>query len=152
MQYHDASKLKALTFQAEKIQIFLTGGWLTLPVSEIFFHVSVVRPWEASTGWSIEMTWMLTRPDKWVLTVFRCRQWDSPGHSTDEIPCTFLPCNWLAGLLLWKTESIMLSKEHIPPATHTTRDWYHQGHREKTVWVALVSGFSYFYIHRFWWH
>ena len=51
---------------------------LTTPDEDISRHNSGVRPMEASAGSSTAMIDWLTRPDRWVRTVFRCRQWASP--------------------------------------------------------------------------
>ena len=51
---------------------------LTTPDEDISRHSSGVRPMEASAGSSTAMIDWLTRPDRWVRTVFRCRQWASP--------------------------------------------------------------------------
>ena len=58
---------------------------LTTPDEDISRHSSGVRPMEASAGSSTAMIDWLTRPDKWVRTVFRCRQWASPTGKISKV-------------------------------------------------------------------
>lgn len=62
----------------ESINSLIEIYTLTVPILPICSHSSLVRPFEASQGWSIGNILCRTRPDKCVRTVFRCRQCANP--------------------------------------------------------------------------
>jgi len=57
----------------------------TSPVAVISLHLLAWSPSESVAGWSSIIDNELTRPDKWVLTVFKCRQCDNPEDRLSEI-------------------------------------------------------------------